>query len=516
MKILLSWIDLHTDMEMDEKTGEYSGPTVETVRLEEFDRLYVLANSKVMFSKATLLKRHVSENRRKFKVKEVFPKFLNISNPTDHKELWEKVPLEIEKILKENSKSKPKVFINLSAGTPAMRTTWMMMIGSGEIKATALNVQRIDPTQKTTIDKVDVGIYPFISKIKQKVDEQLRIPGKFSSDKMQNIMRRLASITGDLRIPILLLGETGTGKTTIASMYHRMTGAPEEKLHHFVCGEFNVGDLNTIKSQLFGHVKGAYTGAENDQAGVLMKADGGTVFLDEIGDIPLNVQRLLINAVEKKEFRMLGSSDLIQSDFRLICATNRNIKNMLKSNELSQDFYNRIRSCEFEIPPLRERVEDISDILRSLLAEERNYKHLSFSDSAYKNLEGKLKQLSLPGNIRDIQRILDHLAIQSNQPSLHSISTNEIEKYFDELSEPSQTDEFIELTQRLIKIWPETVYAYKNYKWQEALTEIALKKMIRDSQFKKKNGDLNINKISSSLGIDNKTIKSRLKQIQSE
>ena len=189
---------------------------------------------------------------------------------------------------------------------------------------------------------------------------------------------------------------------------------------------------------------------------------------------------------------------------------------MLKSNELSQDFYNRIRSCEFEIPPLRERVEDISDILRSLLAEERNYKHLSFSDSAYKNLEGKLKQLSLPGNIRDIQRILDHLAIQSNQPSLHSISTNEIEKYFDELSEPSQTDEFIELTQRLIKIWPETVYAYKNYKWQEALTEIALKKMIRDSQFKKKNGDLNINKISSSLGIDNKTIKSRLKQIQSE
>jgi DNA-binding NtrC family response regulator len=513
MKILFSWIDLNTDMNKDKKTGEYGGPTLETIRQESFDHLYLFADSEIKFEKASLLKRHVEDHRKEYQVKEIFTRFMKLSNPTDHQELWEKVPAEIESILNKYVQEKPQIFINLSAGTPAMRTTWMMMVGSGQIKATALNVQRIDPSKETTIDKVDVGIYPFVSQLKQKVDAQLNIPQAFKSQQMQLIMRRLSLITGDLNMPIMLLGETGTGKTTIAKLYHLMTGAPKEKFYHFVCGEFDVGDLNTIKSQLFGHIKGAFTGADKDQDGALLNADGGTLFLDEIGDIPPRVQRLLINAVEKKEFRLFGSNDLIQSDFRLICATNRDVKEMLKSGELSQDFYNRIRSCEFEIPPLRDRKEDIPAIINDLLQTDANYQNLTFSEGILDLAVKKIRHLSLPGNIRDMQRILDHLTIQANQPKPHAITAKEVEAYFDEISEPSQNDEFMQLIHRLLQIWPQTIYAYKNYKWQEALTEVALRKLATDMNYKKKNGDLNINRISNFLGIDNKTIKSRLRSM---
>jgi DNA-binding NtrC family response regulator len=516
VRILLSWIDLNTDMKKENKSGLYGGPTLETISQDPYDKAFLFACNKETFEKASLLKRHVEQNRKDFQIKDIHPSFVKLTDPTDYQELWEKIPLEVDAIVSKYAHLKPSIYINLSAGTPAMRTTWMMMVGSGQIKATALNVQRVDPTKETTIEKVDVGIYPFVSQIKQEVDKQLKIPQIFHSEAMKLLMRKLSLITGDLKMPILLLGETGTGKTTIAKLYHLMTGAPKEKFFHFVCGEFNVGDLNTLRSQLFGHVKGAFTGADSDQEGALAQADGGTLFLDEIGDIPARVQRLLINAVEKKEFRPMGSNDINHSDFRLICATNRDIKEMLKNDELSQDFYNRIRSCEYEIPPLRERKEDITAILDDLLQTDTNYNNLGFEEPAKETLIKQIKQLSLPGNIRDIQRILDHLTIQSSEPKEHTLTENEIESYFRDIEEPTQTDMFSAMVHRLLKIWPHTLYAYKDYKMQDALLEVSLKKLIKDKEFRKKNGELNMNRISKLLGIDNKTIKSRLRKFGSK
>ena len=516
MKILLSWIDLNTDMEENKKTGEFGGPTLETIKQEEFDLLYLFASSEETFDIASQLKRHVDENRKIFKVKKVSPKFVKLYNPTDYQELWEAVPKEIEVIKSNHAKQNPQLFINISAGTPAMRTTWMMMVGSSQIKATILNVQRVDATKPTTIDKVNVGIYPFVSQLKRTIDKQMNIPQVFESSQMISIMRRLRLITDDLNMPILLLGETGTGKTTIASMYHLMTGAPIEKFFHYVCGEFDVGDLNTLRSELFGHVAGAFTGANSDRDGILKKADGGTLFLDEIGDIPERVQRLLINAVEKKEFRPMGSKEVVRSDFRLVCATNRDIKEMLKNDELAKDFYNRIRSCEYLIPPLRERREDIPAIVDDLLDTDGNYKMLGFGEGAKNKLINRISLLNLDGNIRDIQQILNHLTIQSKQPKAHPLSIDEIEDYFQSIPNPTQNSEFEELVIRMLNVWPHTTFKYQNYKWQEALVEVALKKLTADQLYKKKNGDLNINKISALLGIDNKTIKSRLSQIQSK
>jgi DNA-binding NtrC family response regulator len=510
MKILLSWIALNEDMKEIKGTNHYDGPTIQAIKLGQYDILYLFSNDRKTQEKASQLKRYVAANKNIFHVKKIELIFIKIKNPTDYSVLWEKIPKKTEALLLIHKNANPEIHINLSAGTPAMRTTWMMMVGSGQIEASVLNIQRKKKSEETTIAKVDVGIYPFISKIKQAVDKQLNIPQSFNSPKMQILMRKLSLITGDINMPILLLGETGVGKTEIAKMYHLMTNAPKNKFFHFVCGEFNVGDLNTVKSQLFGHAKGAFTGADQEKDGILFKADGGVVFLDEIGDISIEVQRLLINAVEKKEFRRFGGTEMISSDFRLICATNRDINEMLKTNELSQDFYNRIRSCEYTIPPLRERKEDIPSIVRNLLQTERNYKKLLFTEDAIEELIGLLKQHNLPGNIRDIQRILDHLTIQSNQPKVHTLTVPEIESCFDEFSEPTQTDEFVSLIHQLVKIWPHTAYANKNLKLSDVFTETALKKLSSEPGFKKKSGELNINQISKLLGIDGKTIKSKL------
>ena len=161
---------------------------------------------------------------------------------------------------------------------------------------------------------------------------------------MQKIFRELTILAQGMEPPVLLLGETGTGKTTLARQLHQLSVKAENSFQHVVCGEFRGADLNLVKSQLFGHVKGAFTGAETQKSGMLEEADGGTLFLDEIGDIPLEVQRLLINAVESKRFRALGSLDLQESDFQLICATNRDGEEMLQTSELSQDFHFRISS----------------------------------------------------------------------------------------------------------------------------------------------------------------------------
>jgi hypothetical protein len=279
-----------------------------------------------------------------------------------------------------------------------------MMIGSGELKATALNVQRIDPSQKSTVDEVDIGIYPFVSFLKQTADRQIGIPNSFHSESMQLIMRRLALITDKLHMPVLLTGETGTGKTTIASMYHRMTGAPSESFHHFVCGEFDVADLNTIKSQLFGYAKGAFTGVDKEHKGVLEMADGGTVFLDEIGDIPMA----------------------------------RLIRKTLKRH--------------------------------------------------------------LPGNIGDIQQILDQLAIQAIQPSPHPITVAEVEDCLAALPEPIADNPFVECVRAVLEQWPTSSFADKGAKGQKSIREIALGKLLSDRQYRKKNGDVNITEMAGFRG----------------
>ena len=511
MRILLSWIAFNNDLEINEKTGKLGGPTLQILRSENIDVLHLFSSNGEGQKKASRLKLHVEENPREFGVKKIELEYLQLNSPADYQVLWKKFPQYIEQILSKYDQNDLEIFISLSAGTTAMSSTWMMMVGTGQLKATLLNAQINKETGYESLEVVDAGIYPFVREIKDKIDRDLGLVQKFSSAAMRRIYEELTILTRNTRRPILLLGETGTGKTTLAIQLHQMSGKPENSYKKAECGEFRGADLNIVKSQLFGHVKGAYTGADKETSGMLAEANGGTLFLDEIGDIPMEAQRLLIDAVESKTFRKLGSQDLHQSDFQLLCATNRDIDEMLKNNTLSQDFYYRISSYPYLIPPLRERPEDIPVILEDLL-ETPNYQSLVFEETVSEELVRCLQKSSLSRNIRDVQKILDHFVLQSQMPEPHSLTSKEIHEYFEENREPTQDENFAETIFKSLSQWQQTSYAKRGEKWRDTVLDVALKDLVGSPEYKKRNGGLNFSKLKTLLGVDQKTIKSRLEK----
>jgi DNA-binding NtrC family response regulator len=510
MKILLSWIAKKNDMIRESGSDEYRGPTLEVLRDSVFDLAYLFSNDEETRTKALNLKSYVDRNSVQFRTRDIKLEYVELSNPADYKELWEEFPKRVEKLLKTFEKDNLELFINVSAGTPAMTTTWMMMVGTGQIQAKLLNSQLDPKTNKTYVNTIDIGVYPFVATLQDKFDSQLKISQKFKSPQMRKIMRNLTILAESTGKPILILGETGTGKTWLAKQFHQMTGKDEKLFYKVVCGEFKGADSNVAKSALFGHMKGAFTGATESKEGYLSKADGGTLFLDEIGDIPWDAQRLLIDAVESGLFRPLSSNDIISSKFQLICATNRNITEMLERNELSQDFYNRISIFKNEIPPIRERSLDIPILLDDLL-QSRTDRQLHLEPQVRRKLIDELNNSFLPGNIRDIDSILENLWLKSQQPSSHVLDVDEVIQYFEKNPEPTQDEEFSGLIQQLLQLWPNTKISRMSG-WKDALLNASLEQVIRDDTYRKGNGDLNYNKISKFLGISNKTAEKLIKK----
>lgn len=500
------------DLVKSKMTGNISGPTLQLLTSEKFDVLYLFSSDKKSQDKASKLKTYVKDNSHEFKNNKkikIHLEYLSLNSPADYQNLWEKLPKKVKTIINEYKGQETEMFFNLSSGTRAMTSTWLMMVGTGEFDAKLISPQLDKNSGEVFIDYVSSEIYPYINELKDKFDRDLGLVNKYRSKAMKEIFYELTLLSNSGRNrPILFLGETGTGKTTIARQFHELSGKPEDSFQAVVCGQFVGADLNLTKSLLFGQVKAAYTGAEKRE-GIFSEANGGTVFLDEIGDIPLEAQRTLIDAVETKKFRPLGSDEVKYSDFQLICATNKDISQMIKEEKIGLDVYARINAYEFTIPPLRERKEDISYILEELLLMPQN-KDLSLDESAQDKLIINLKESTLPENIRGVQRILDELFLISRKPDKHNLTEEEINKYFNEHKEPTKDDEFAKTVLETLSQWPETIFSRRGEKWRDKVLDIALKELVRNPEYKKKNGDLNIKKLVTLLGVDHKTIKSRL------
>ena len=517
MKVLFSWIAMKEDLK-SKGTGIISGPTLQLLFEKKFNVLHLFSSDKKSMEKASKLKSHVEDNKKnklefkKNKEIKINLELLPLNSPADYQNLWEKLPKKVESIIRGYNDPDIEVYFNLSSGTRAMTATWLIMAGTGQFRAKLLSPQIIEKTGDVSIEQIDAEIFPFIHELKEKIDSDLGLVNKFRSEKMQRIMRDLSIISRGVGIPVLLLGETGTGKTTVAKQFHKLNEKKEAPFVDVVCGNFVGADLNLVKSQLFGHVKGAYTGADNDSSGMLAEADGGTLFLDEIGDIPMEAQRLLIDALDSNNFRAVGSHDVQHSNFQLLCATNKDIDTMLQKNELSQDFYFRIRNFNYTIPPLRERPEDIPVILEELL-DTKNYKKLNIDQMSKNVLIKNLKKHRLPANIRDIEFFLNQLLLKSQDPETNSLSAEEINQLFEENSEPTQDEDFTTTILKSLNQWSKTSFFESGYKWRDKVLDVALRELVRSQDYKKKNGELNIRKLVNLLGVDHKTIKSRLQNL---
>ncbi len=208
---------------------------------------------------------------------------------------------------------------------------------------------------------------------------------------------------------VLILGENGTGKEMIAKEIHMMSDRSDEVFIHVDMGAMSE---TLFESELFGHVKGAYTGASKDRAGRFEIASGGTLFLDEIGNLPPGLQAKLLNVIQNREIIRLGSNKPVKVDVRIICATNRDPVKMIKENRFREDLYYRINTIEILVPPLRERKDDIKILSEHFLEEFRkkySREDIYFSSSF---IEYLLNQ-DWPGNVRQLRSSIEKAILLS-------------------------------------------------------------------------------------------------------
>ncbi len=208
---------------------------------------------------------------------------------------------------------------------------------------------------------------------------------------------------------VLLLGETGVGKEVFAREIHRRSNRKDEKLVTVNCAAI---PRDLVESEFFGHTRGAFTGATEARDGRFLIADGGTIFLDEVGELPLDLQTKLLRVLQQGEFEPVGSAQMHSVDVRVIAATNRNLKDAVKKGEFREDLFYRLNVFPIEIPPLRERDEDIlllADFFARSMAQKlgRRYKPIA---AEYAD---RLVGYTWPGNVRELQNIIEHAVITS-------------------------------------------------------------------------------------------------------
>ncbi len=201
---------------------------------------------------------------------------------------------------------------------------------------------------------------------------------------------------------VLLLGESGTGKELISHLIHLASQRSTKPMVTLECSGLSE---TLIESELFGHKKGAFTGAHNDRMGLVEHADGGTLFLDEIGDVSLATQVKLLRLIESKTFRRVGGSEVRTSNFRLICATHRNLKDMVANGTFRLDLYYRINVFPIVLPTLSERREDIPDLVEHLLGILDHKLHITAPAMR------ALQTHNFAGNIRELRNLLNRAAI---------------------------------------------------------------------------------------------------------
>jgi DNA-binding NtrC family response regulator len=228
------------------------------------------------------------------------------------------------------------------------------------------------------------------------------------SSRLQHLRRQIEKAARS-RWPVLILGETGTGKEVVARAIHQ-----EARTGPFVtidCSSL-VGPL--MESELFGHSKGAFTGAAGQKLGMLEMADGGTAFLDEIGELPLDVQAKLLRALQEKEFRPVGSVSQRKSDFRIIAATNRDLAREVAGGSFRRDLYYRLNVLTIRLQPLRERKEDIPALVEHFLGL-HGCNHVMTPEAIH-----AFMSYDWPGNVRELENTVQQMVAMNSGPLLHT------------------------------------------------------------------------------------------------
>lgn len=285
------------------------------------------------------------------------------------------------------------------------------------IKIGAYDYISKDSEQEEVIIKIRHALEKRIDQLKIKTLEETlgqrysfgNIIGK--NPQMQEVYKLIDTVC-NTDVTVLIKGETGTGKELVAKAIHFNSSRKGNPFIPINCAAIHE---NLMESEIFGHEKGAYTGAHIQRKGKLEEADGGSIFLDEIGDLPIGLQAKLLRFLQDKHFERLGGNIVLSSDVRIISATNKDLNNMVKNGQFREDLFYRIDVVEIQLPPLREKIDDLPILIEHFLRE---------SNEKYKKNIKELPQEGLrlmglynwPGNVRELEHLIEKLVLLANTP----------------------------------------------------------------------------------------------------
>lgn len=289
------------------------------------------------------------------------------------------------------------------------------------------------PSQETAIAAIKYQVFDYLTKPSRLADIALLL-GRVAERRKANrqlaaLRHRVRRAEGDSRLvgdapamqtvrqliakvapadsTVLIRGETGCGKELVAKAVHEQSARANQAFVAINCGAL---PENLIESELFGHCRGAFTGADAARTGLLEVADGGTLFLDEIGELPLSMQAKLLRVLETGDIRRVGDNQTVKVNVRVVCATHRDLEAMVQEGTFREDLMFRINTFEIAIPPLRDRIDDLPELARCLLR-----RHRSDLAEGVPALDDEalaaLKAHVWPGNVRELANVLEHAAI---------------------------------------------------------------------------------------------------------
>ena len=414
--VLITWIG-RTDLRA--ATGEPNsglGPIAQAIQTGAYQSIHLISDFSPEESKA-----YVQWIRSLTELKVVLH-VVKLSSPINFGEIYERVV----EVLGAVSNAASRLTFHLSPGTPAMASVWILLA------KTTFPARLIQSSPQAGVEEAIIPFdiaAEFIPQLLQRADDRLAVLalGDAEGDSVfERIIHRSAVMKRVIEqarrvairsIPVLIEGESGTGKELMARAIHNASPRESKPFISVNCGAI---PPDLVESEFFGHKKGAFTGAATDRKGHFELANGGTIFLDEIGELPKPIQVKLLRAIQEGEVTPVGSSEVKKIDIRIVAATNRTLINEVASGNFREDLFYRLAVAIIKLPPLRQRAGDISLLIDELLKQVNEasgpigVKPKKLSVAA----KNRLLHHTWPGNVRELLNTLQRAAVWSDEETI--------------------------------------------------------------------------------------------------
>jgi two-component system NtrC family response regulator len=317
------------------------------------------------------------------------------------------------KLLVETKKVNPEIDVIVMTAFGSMETAVSAMKnGATDFITKPVDLEQLEITIKKTVQRKQLSADN--ARLRELVNERLSFKGLIGASSVMEQALSIAARVAPSKATTLIMGESGTGKELIAKAIHLASDRAEAP---FIAVNMAALSENLVESELFGHEKGAFTGANEQRKGRFELADGGTIFIDEVGDIPLSTQVKLLRVLQEQQIERIGSSEPIKVDARVVAATNRPLEEMVKNGEFREDLYYRLNVVKVQVPPLRDRKTDIPLLV--------DYFIRKFVDQNGKEINGvsreamdRLIKYNYPGNVRELENIIEQAVVLAREDIL--------------------------------------------------------------------------------------------------